>query len=288
MLQRILDTDVSFANATSKAHEDYHHIIGSKPYITTITCCFYLSQAPQSVTNIVERVMKPDNSLLQSLIDDVFGGHDMFYPKPDKSTFHNCTIFMLHDQDQRHRVAIKCFTNGTLHITGVKSLQRAYDIAEMFCSLIEVIEGGCGVGEWYSIQDSSIQMINMHVSLSLEEGQLLNLDMTHDVFSKTNVCMVSYNNERHSGVIVKFLTEDAVCVSILIFDSGNILLCGVKSCNDFIETCRFIMRIVEQYKDNIFFDARSTLTMDVKKKRRGRRQQKGHGQFDYGKYILLK
>jgi hypothetical protein len=285
--QRVLiDTDVVM-NTTLKAFYDENvNVLSKEPYITTITCCFFLSNAPKSLRNIVCEVEETVNPLTRSLIDDVFGGKTMFFSKKESSSFHNCKIFILKDMststNKVSNIAIKCFTNGTLHITGATLLHRAYEIAQMFCVLMELVDGGSGIDDAYTIRDYSIQLINVHVGLKIPQATSINLHQLYQQLKTNNKYLTQYDSNRHSGVIVKFLTSATMYVSILFFESGNILLCGVKSVNDLIESIKFAVDLIFENKDNLFVDAKCLSSKTLSKK------VKGNKHFDYGQYIILK
>lgn len=286
----IAQDDSEFKIAMKNAFSNKQCIVAKEPYITTITSCFYLCHSPKSIKDIVDRVAHPDSAILKSLIDEVFGGQSRFYPKPHQGVFFNCQIFIMLDYDETtnntRKVSIKCFTNGTLHITGVKAMHRAYEIAQMFCMLFELVEGGNGMNDMFSIKRHIVQLINVHVNLLQppdKPHQSINLCRVYDVLQNKTPHYTTYNNDRHSGVIIKFLTSNMIYVTILVFESGNVLLCGIKSISDFNEAFYFLAEFIEQYIQEIYIDTTSILhSKDKTKKRRGNQH------FDYGKYIILK
>lgn len=287
-IQQVLQNDDAvFAQGIETMYIRNKEILCKCPYVTTITCCFYLCHAPKSIDNIVDMVVQPSTDLIKSLINEVFGGHTMFYPKPNQGMFHNCKIFNMTDIDketgQQYNIAIKCFTNGTLHITGVRKLIRAHEIAEMFCFLIGLTEGGSGLEDNYTIQRHVVQLINLHLCCKNPSGKSIDLQRLHNLLQEETQYVASYNNDRHSGVNVKYLTNDMVYITILIFDSGNIILCGLKSIEHFVETCEFILNFVEQNSPKIYIETPSILTT-----RRTGKQSKGNKHFDYGQYIILR
>jgi TATA-box binding protein (TBP) (component of TFIID and TFIIIB) len=286
----IAKDDRDFEIAMQNAFLSKQCIVAKEPYITTITSCFYLCHSPRNIKDIAEKVAHPDSTILKSLIDEVFGGQLRFYPKPHQGVFFNCQIFIMLEYDtttnKTRKVSIKCFTNGTLHITGARVMHRAYEIAQMFCMLLELVEGGNGMDNTYTIKGHNVQLINVHVNLLQphdKSHQSINLCRVYDILQNRTLHHTTYNNDRHSGVIVKFLTNNMIYVTILIFDSGNILLCGIKSISDFREAFHFLVEFIEQYIQEIYIDTASILHSKGKTK-----QQKGNQHFDYGKYIILK
>ena len=280
------DSDLSMNMALQAFYEENQITLLKQPYITTTTTCFYLSNAPRNVSNIVCEVEEPSNSLTRSLVDEVFGGQIMFFPKKGNNSFHNCKIFVLKDRDtcidKVNNIAIKCFTNGTLHITGATKLHRAYEIAQMFCVLMEVVDGGSGLDDAYTISHYSIQLINVHIGLRLPQGTSINLHKLYQQIQAVNQYSTQYDNNRHSGVIVKFLTTTMVYVTILFFDTGNIILCGAKTVDDLRDTLKFAINLIEGNRDNLLIDTKCITKNTLM------RQEKGNRHFDYGEYIILK
>ena len=283
--------DIQFKTALREQYNAKTVLLKNVPYITTITVCFYLSSAPRNIDNIVALVKQPEeHEALTSLINEVFGGQSMFFPKSDTVTFHNCRVFVFmdnrggHTNDDCKKIAIKCFTNGTLHITGVDRLQRAQEIAEMFCVLIELVDGGTGIDGMYTIRNHNIQLINIHSSLKLQENNSIDLLELSMLLRRHTTVVSSYNNERHSGVIIKYLTSNMNNVSILVFESGNILVCGVKDKVDFVESFDFIIDFVQNHQNEIYIAD----TNSILKNRLVRKRQKTERKFDYGQYLLFK
>lgn len=285
----ITQDDNNLTNAIRQAYAQKQNIVSREPYITTITCCFYLNRAPKNIETLSAMVANPCTELITSLIDEVFGGQEKFFPKPQHGVFFNSKIFSMLDDDAEPgktiKVAIKCFTNGTLHITGARKIYRAYEIAQMFCVLMELVEGGNGNSDMYTIVGHTIQLINIHFNLRMPNEFVkhsLHLQRLHDMLQEESV-QTNYNNDRHSGVNVKYLTSNMTYVTILIFESGNVLMCGVKSIVDYTEAFNFLTMFIEQKSDKLYI-----ATNDILGKKAKGKQQKGNQHFDYGKYLLLK
>lgn len=285
--------DAKMRDVMSELFLNKQHVVATVPYITTITCCFYLCHAPVSIEDIAKTVAYPDNTLVKSLIDEVFGGQTKFYPKPQQGMFYNCKIFILHDTDdtsntdttqanKTRKVAIKCFTNGTLHITGVQSMHRAYEIAQMFCVLMDIVEGGDGLEDRYTIKGHTIQLINIHVNIKQPPGQSINLCLLNNILQDNAICS-TYNSDRHSGVNIKYCTSSMSNISVLVFESGNVLLCGLKCIDDVMDAFTFLTNIFEKHCSKIYIDTKNILPMRTRSKK-----QKGNQHFDYGQYIVLR
>ncbi len=94
----------------------------------------------------------------------------------------------------------------------------------------------------------------------------------------------TYNKERHNGLIVKFLTNNMHTVSVIVFDSGNILVCACKDSAGFKEAYQAVIDIVRDCWDVVW--RKDVLKTEVAK--RGQKRKLGQkDNFDYGQYIIL-
>lgn len=271
--------DQSTRHVLMECKEQHASVLSMNPYITTMTACFFLSQPPKSIDMIAEYVAQPPSELGRSLIDEVFGGKELFYARPRSKCFPNCIVFTL-IEDTCRKLAIKCFTNGTLHITGVKSMQRGLEIADMFCALLDLVEGGDGCNTVFQVERFELQLMNLHFQVDVGVGSL-NLARLFRLVLQQATHASSYNKERHNGLIIKFLSETMHTVSIIVFDSGNILICACKDGSSFKEAFGFIIGILQDVWNDVW--QKDLLGIEVGKKRK--RRAKDH--FDYGQYVIL-
>jgi TATA-box binding protein (TBP) (component of TFIID and TFIIIB) len=185
---------------------------------------------------------------------------------------------MLSEPNTKGDVAIKCFTNGNLHITGVKTIQRALEISEMFCCFLELTQGGTGVDDWFEITNFNVQLINAHFSFDVGLGGL-NLSMLFKLLLNKTEHASFYNNERHAGVMIKILMENMKSVSIIVFDSGNVLICAFCDDEEYLIAFNFIIGFLTKHW---------TLVWTPSKVVKHKKSTKTLSGFDYGKYLILK
>jgi hypothetical protein len=245
-----------------------------------MTVCFFLSKPPKSLDLVAEFVAEPSTDIGRSLIDEVFGGENVFFARPRSRCFPNCVVFTLIETNSR-KLAIKCFTNGTLHITGVDNVSRGLEIAEMFGALLDVVEGGNGCNSTFKVERFELQLMNIHSRIDIGNGRI-DLDKLFQIVLQTTQHMSSYNKERHNGLIIKILTESMHTVSVIVFDSGNILVCACKDAFSFKEAYEFIIGVLQSAWHDVW--QKDVLTLEVEGKKRKRKQKDN---FDYGQYIIL-
>ncbi len=288
--------DAKLQSCILDSHLHLNEVIKDKPYLTTITLSVCLSSEFPNVSklvNIVEACRTLETlettscdinevdllTRIRGFIDEVFGGFTCFSPKKNKhNKFSNCVVFMLSELATKGEVAIKCFTNGNLHITGVKSIERAFEISEMFCAFLELAQGGTGIDDWFQITSISIQMINAHFSVNVGSGGF-NLDKLFKLLLNETEHMTLYNNERHAGVIIKVLLDNMRSVSIIVFDSGNVLVCAFCDDKEYLIAFEFVVDFLRKHWDHIW------IPVKVSTSKKPLRTNSG---FDYGKYLILK
>lgn len=272
--------DASTQQMLAESQQKYVDIISIHPYITTMTVCFFLSKPPKSLDLVAEFVAEPFTDIGRILIDEVFGGKNVFFARPSSRCFPNCVVFTLIETNSRN-LAIKCFTNGTLHITGVDNVSRGLEIADMFGALLDIVEGGNGCNPTFKVDRFELQLMNIHSRIDVGKGRI-DLNKLFEIVLRTTQHMSSYNKERHNGLIIKILTESMHTVSVIVFDSGNILICACRDATSFKEAYGFIISVLQSVWHDVW--QKDVLNLEVEGKKRKRKQKDN---FDYGQYIIL-
>jgi TATA-box binding protein (TBP) (component of TFIID and TFIIIB) len=220
----------------------------------------------------------------QSFIKDVMGSTEAIQIKPrgrKGKTFSNCVICKLPTQEtsEKHIRAVKVFCNGGLHITGFKSISDSLYIAEVFATLFEIINGGSGLDDEFTIKEFSIQMINVCYNLpQVSPNQILNLNTLYTKLKSLTTYYVQFNNDHYAGVIVK-----APAFSILIFESGSVIFTALTSSSQLANAFNFITDFFTHHGENVI-SMRPSSSQAPKHKR----QKKVKGEFNYGDYLILK
>lgn len=287
-----------------------------KPYVTTITICVHLNiplnsleDLLQAYTGAITNSPNRENKhiVIMDFIDNFFGGACNFLlntkdyvvkgtkRSKTKQSFLNCAIFSLRlpddnendveDTKKKGVVSIKCFTNGSLHITGVKTINSAIMISKAFCILYDIVHGGSGDKDalLYTIVSFNVQLINSHFSIDVGDGCII-LDKLFRLLLSNTEHMCMYNSERHAGVLIKILLNNMRYVSIIVFDTGNILVSAFCDEQEFTLAWNFVIDFLSKYWNEIWIDTKINVDTKVG---RGKKMKRGEG-FDYGKYIVLK
>lgn len=245
--------------------------------ISTIT----IALKTNSMFNLEKVINNFHKNDIQNFIYDITGDKHSINLS-NKKTFCNSIIFKccnIPTNKEGHildKQAVKVFCNGSVHITGVKDIYDALYLGEVFITMLELIYGGTGVQSMFQITDYEIQLMNFYFKLpGMLEGMTLKLvDVLSYLKTNTNYA-VTYNNERHAGVILRSPTY-----SVLIFDTGNVIICSITEPSHLQEAVDFVkdklFKVTEHYLIN-----KEVLNLK-------RICRKKTIDFDYTQYLVLK
>lgn len=244
--------------------------------VSTITISIKIDKE-FNLRNIISQF---ENSTIQDFIYEVTGNRKSIEIS-NKKQFNNSIIFKCNNiptEENGHileKQAVKVFCNGSLHITGVKDIKDALYLSEVFTTMIELIYGGDGVSGMFKIVGYEIQLMNFYFRLpGMVDGKVLKLIDVLNYLRKNTEYAVSYNNERHAGIIIRSPT-----FSLLIFDTGNVIICSIKETSQLIEAREFIHHKLFVLPEKFKMDKEC-----IPKKR----HKKNDIEFDYSKYLVLK
>lgn len=217
---------------------------------------------------------------VQEFIEEVVGDINNITTS-HKKNFNNSIIFKCEKVPTNTGVldkqAVKVFCNGSLHITGVKDINDAFYLAEVFLTMLELIYGGSGGMYMFHVTGFEVQLMNFYFTLSgVSENKVLDLTKVYHHIQKNSNYSVSYNNEHHAGVIVR--APDFV---VLVFDSGNVIICSIQTPEQLSEANEFVQRVIYPLPE--LYHCEKTTCANVK-----RRRKDSSSQFDYAQYLVLK
>ena len=183
------------------------------PKIFTTSLCFYTDIA------IKNKILNIDD--LRRLVSSSTSSTNNTYMSKYKY-FKNCVLFKF------NKTSIKVFTNGTVHVTGAKTICSAYHIIKQVMN--DVFKHDDHILRY------SIFMMNISLKIKVDH---LDLDMLYERF----VSMESayYDKNKHAALKIKFPQTK---MSILLFSSGSVLIMGNKNTND-------IKKMLDWLKENL-------------------------------------
>lgn len=151
-----------------------------------------------------------------------------------------------------HNASLKIFNNGRLHITGCNSDNMIKAIISKGISYIllsnsiiktqqeDITENDSVDNEKYVLNKHEILMINT----SFDVGKKLCLHtLWQDLMIKHNLCS-TYDLKVYVGINSKFISSNGSRVTMLIFNSGKIILTGPRELESIDEAYNFIKSVV--------------------------------------------
>lgn len=234
-----------------------------------------------SPLSICTMTVSMKTSVPQLSVDDFVGSLDMTHATSvfggdisinDNKSFYNSVTFRYKQPCTNKKRAIKVFSNGSLHMTGFRTLDECFQGAENMVSLINTCMSDT---ETVHITDFSVQLINTCLKVSHQ----LNMEKVVEVFKTQTLHKVLYDVERHPGLQLKVLCQSTQrTVTVIIFRTGSVLITGVHSPSELLESYKTVTAILEQEKHNI--------TSDVCEGERKKKKQKVDKSFDYGNFLV--
>lgn len=230
----------------------------------------------------LSKILEEFNTLkIKEFIYDVTGAKDSIVVS-NKKQFFNSIIFKCNNIPTEEdgyilvKQAVKVFCNGSLHITGVKNIKDAIYLAEVFLTMIELMYDGDGLSYMFKITGFEVQLMNFYFKLSgMLNGYVLRLVDVRNCLRQNTSYSVSYNNERHAGVIIRTPT-----FSLLIFDTGNVIVCSIQDTLQLKEAKDFIQNNIVSLPSLCLIKKDCIV---CKKQRKDRDKV-----FDYANYLVLK
>ena len=175
-----------------------------------------------------------------------------------KKVFHNALTFKCCDKQ-----AVKIFTNGNMHMTGIKDIMDAVCLADVFSTILNCY----GSSPKFAFD---IQLANFcHILADIAPNRL-DLSKLESALKSKTPYSTFYNTERHAGIIIR-----AVDFTLLVFDSGNTIISSLKTPQELQLAGEFIKtHLAPLAKECVV--AASLCTPTHKRK------------FDYAQYLVLK
>lgn len=138
-----------------------------------------------------------------------------------------------------HNVSLKVFNNGRLHITGCNSEDMIRHIISKALSLI-IVSKSHAESTTIRLHHHEILMINT----SFDVGKKLCLhNLWQKLLREHNLCS-TYDLKVYVGINSKFISSNGSQVTMLIFNSGKIILTGPRELNSINEAFKFIISAV--------------------------------------------
>lgn len=156
--------------------------------------------------------------------------------------FHNCVILKRTVQHRNKGIAIKVFSNGKLHLTGITTIEQAVTYGQEVMDTIQDF-----TGEEVYLKSFTPQLINYRAKLNVPDGMVLCLKSMADFWRQDTNVSVLLNSEHYPGVRIK-LNHNNHISTVLIFESGSVLLNAVISADELEFVYRYIADSIHEMK----------------------------------------
>jgi TATA-box binding protein (TBP) (component of TFIID and TFIIIB) len=186
------------------------------------------------------------------------------------SGFYNCVILCNHVDDRC--IAVKIFTNGNLHITGIKSVQDAYEYGDIVKDILRVY-----MENNLDFCDIKVQMINGCFKVELPKDTVLCLNSIHERITQETEYLSIFNNDHYPGIRIKYKYTDNRIITIMVFESGSILINAFHSGDEMVAAYHFITKFIHENNSAFLIKA---IKFDKTTKQSRKRQK-----FDYTTYL---
>jgi len=176
--------------------------------------------------------------------------------KKPKKNFYNQLTTVINVNKDRY-INIKLFKNGSIQLTGCKSLEECnIGINKLFNKMKEI----------YSYIDDNDEFVDINfvenvdnIEISKMKIVLINSNFTINYKINREILVNLLNNEHitykyepssHAAVNIKYKCNNRI-VSILVFQTGNIIITGAKKISQIIESYRYIHTYLQKNKTKI-------------------------------------
>lgn len=197
--------------------------------------------------------------------------------KKNKKTFYNQATVLIKSKSYNNTPNVKLFKNGTIQMTGIKSLKNFIEISETLCNELRKVKAivdkktmkNVIVKKFVSnpekvsvdeIKNLSIRMINSNFNI----GFKINREKFYKLLLSQKV-NCTYESCAHAGVNIKHAFREGEQVSIFVFESGAIIITGAKNRDHIMSAYNFIVNKIHQ---NYFDIVQNKITIDTILKRK--------------------
>lgn len=252
----IISTDIELQNAVYLVNNSGHTL-----RITTMTISITLQTLHPFCLSQLHKSMTDTNFCTTLGVR-----HGGTWSLKETSGFYNCLIInRITEEHKPKKLAIKIFRNGKLHMTGIQTCTGAIECANMLIPLLQQFDQRNTLNH----QGFAIQLINGCCKIPLPSGYVLSLPIILQHLQHDYTCY--FNSDHHPGIRVKLQTEQSNTITIIIFESGSILLTAFLSGSQLLLAYKFIVQIQTHLH--------KYLTPDIKRKILKRK-------FDYSSIVL--
>lgn len=234
----------------------------------TITCRLPIAFHVQNIAHYVDLNPKTILSIKHGRYEDQTTNRSLIPKKKsgkaNHKSFYNQVSLKVKTTEKT--IDIKLFTNGSIQMTGCKSVSSALESLMILFNELHVSRGtfdyknkkiididfvdNINTLNISSIIDFKIGMINSNFNI----GYRVNRDKLYQLLQDAKECDCVYDPVVHACVNIKYNKFNEV-ISIFVFESGSIIITGARDCNQILNTYEFVNRLLlKNYKKLVSTD----------------------------------
>lgn len=182
-----------------------------------------------------------------------------------KRTFQNSVIFKF-SQPEKQRLnnkAVKIFCNGSLQVNGCKTLVEFLGVCGIVCDMLNLIYDNPSPEERFAVERFDVQLMNTNFLVP----HRFNLPVIYEMVKGMQNIDSEFDVSFHPAINIKYMA-DSNEVSILVFNSGSIIITGVLTATGLLDAYTFITTFLDSnLKKNITVEQ-----VQPSEKRRGKKR----------------
>lgn len=183
--------------------------------------------------------------------------------KQPKKIFYNQVSIEVRSKTTKNKVNVKLFKNGSIHMTGCKSINNCIEILTLICKELKKVKAIVDPKtmdriiikpfvtkienvDVTKIKKFLIRMINsnFNIGFRIDRNKLYSIMLTEGISCTFEPCA-------HAGVNIKYNYKGIEPISIFIFESGSIIITGAKHRDHIISAYNFITKKLYENYQNI-------------------------------------
>lgn len=177
-----------------------------------------------------------------------------------KKVFYNQVTLEILSKNFKNKINIKLFKNGSIQMTGCKSIENCLDALITLCNSLHKVKAIINPKNINSIElkpfitnpnnvdvlkirNFKIRMINsnLNVGFRVDREKLYKLLLQQGAECTFEPCA-------HAGVNIKYIYKNMEKISIFVFESGSIIITGAKNKDHIIDAYSYITKkLFENY-----------------------------------------
>lgn len=180
--------------------------------------------------------------------------------KKKSASFYNQATIVVQIDDKK-TINVKLFKNGSIQMTGNRSVSDCNLAIDRLCNDLRAIRGVydyktkkinpilfvSNPEDMYpsNVIDMKIRMINSNINI----GFNIDRERFYKILHSQRV-NCDYDPEKHASVDIKYNYEDRKNISVFVFEKGCIMITGANNCKQILESYKYIIdKIYHNYTE---------------------------------------